>query len=263
MQLDFLKKLFLESNLDNVFQVKMEKQYLDKCYSAIRIKQNSFRVRAFELWERNDDNFYRIYHGQMPSAIKSELDAQPEKIRTTNYYTDFKGNGEQLFSFFYGLFSSDASKKIADVNQVLTKNSAYEGLVLPDVDVTDDDVLGVVFSWKEIIAIAEDDSEDNKLKVKLSQPGVYLQRSSDGIARYVGSAYSDSGILGRWLKHLNSNGDAKHLNLYVLDNGYSNLVFTVLEFTTAENALDAENRWKQTLGTKNTGIYDGVRLNRN
>lgn len=263
MRLEKLQELYQDNELGSLFEIKIEKDYPDKRFSAIRLKQNIFRLRSFELWENNDGNFYRIYHGQVPSAIKSELDSQSEKYRSTNHYTDFKGDGDELFSFFYDLFSSDASKKIANANQVLTKNSAYEGLALPDVDITDDDVLGAVFTWKEIIAISEDNSEENKLKKQLSQSGVYLQRSVDGVARYVGSAYSDCGILSRWLKHLNSNGDAKHLNLYVLENGYNDLVFSVLEFTSSEAALDAETRWKQTLGTKNTGLYDGVRLNRN
>jgi hypothetical protein len=42
------------------------------------------------------------------------------------------------------------------------------------------------------------------------------------------------------------------------------LVFTVLEFTEdGASAISSETRWKQTLGTKNTGPYDGVRLNKN
>ena len=97
----------------------------------------------------------------------------------------------------------------------------------------------------------------------MSRSGVYLQRSNDGTSGYVGSAYSVGGILSRWLKHLNSNGDAKHLNLYVLENGHNNLIFTVLEFTNDNDALQTESRWKQTLGTKNTGPYDGIRLNKN
>ncbi|WP_245609240.1 hypothetical protein [Vibrio pacinii] len=51
------------------------------------------------------------------------------------------------------------------------------------------------FTWKEIIAISEDESPDNELKKVLSQVGVYLQRSTDGTSRYVGSAYSCGGIL--------------------------------------------------------------------
>ena len=154
--------------------------------------------------------------------------------------------------------------------KVQTRNRAYEGLVLPDVDVSDTDVLGTGFTWKEIIAIYEDDSEENELKKVLSKPGIYLQRSIDGSARYVGSAYGGGGILERWLAHLVFNGNAKHLNLYVLENGYSSLVFTVLEFFDSSDEeekksylLKQECRWKQTLGTRNSGPYDGLRLNKN
>jgi hypothetical protein len=147
--------------------------------------------------------------------------------------------------------------------RTVTKNSTYEGLALPDIDTSEGDVLGREFTWKEIVAVVEDNGTDNILKNNLSQNGVYLQRSKDGVSRYVGSAYGNGGIIGRWIKHLSSNGDAKHLNLYVLENGYNNLIFTVLEFTENSQALSSESRWKRTLGTKNSGPYDGFRLNCN
>ena len=263
MRLEKLRELYQSSGLSDLFDVRIEQDYQDKKYSAIRLKQNPFRIRAFELWEKNKGVFYRVYHGKIPEAIKEELNSFPAQIRSTGHYSDFSGDGNEVFTFFVNLLSSDTTKEIAKKSQVYTRNSAYEGLALPDVDTSESEVLGVEFTWKEIIAISEDDSENNELKNVLSQSGVYLQRSSDGVSRYVGSAYSDGGILSRWLKHLNSNGDAKHLNLYVLENGYNNLIFTVLEFTSDENALQLESRWKQTLGTKNSGPYDGVRLNRN
>ena len=82
-----------------------------------------------------------------------------------------------------------------------------------------------------------------------------MQRSVDGTSRYIGSAYGQGGILSRWLKHLTSNGNAKHLSIYVLDNGYSDVVFTVLEFTGADE-MEAEEVEKCT-HTQNNGPYDG------
>ncbi|WP_063656040.1 GIY-YIG nuclease family protein [Aliivibrio fischeri] len=263
MRSETLKKLYEESGLKDLFEVRIEQDYPERNYSAIRLKQNAYRLRAFELWENNSGSFFRIYHGDVPSAIKSELESYPLHKRSARNYSDFSGDENIIFQYFYELFSSDTSREVANQSKVYTRNSAYEGLALPDVDTSDVDVLGAEFTWKEIIAISEDESEDNELKKVLSQSGVYLQRSSDGVSRYVGSAYGCGGILGRWLKHLNSNGDAKHLNLYVLENGYNKLVFTVLEFTDDNTAIKAESRWKQTLGTKNTGPYDGFRLNRN
>lgn len=263
MRSESLKQLYEESGLGALFDIRVEQDYPERNYSAIRLKQNAFRLRAFELWENTRGCFYRIYHGEISSAIKAELDSFSLHKRSARNYSDFVGDGTVIFDYFFELFSSDTTKDVASKNKVYTRNSAYEGLALPDVDTSDTDVLGMEFTWKEIIAISEDESPDNELKKVLSQSGVYLQRSSDGTSRYVGSAYSGGGILSRWLKHLNSNGDAKHLNLYVLENGYNNLIFTVLEFTDESSALKSEGRWKQTLGTKNTGPYDGVRLNRN
>jgi hypothetical protein len=124
-------------------------------------------------------------------------------------------------------------------------------------------ILGRTFTWKEILAIYQDDSPENEVKKSLSVCGVYLQRSIDGRARYVGSAYSDGGIIARWMRHLGSNGDAKHLNFFILENGYNDILFTVLEITTPEQARTSESRWKSTLGTNSLGPYDGYRLNCN
>lgn len=77
----------------------------------------------------------------------------------------------------------------------------------------------------------------------------------------MGPAFGEGGILGRWLKHLTSNGHAKHLNIYVLENGYAKVLFIVLEFTA--DAQRAEACWKETLGTRNAGSYDGLRVNSN
>ena len=54
---------------------------------------------------------------------------------------------------------------------------------------------------------------------------------------------------------------AKHLNLFILENGYANIEFTVLEIL--DDPLENEQKWKSILGTKNTGPYDGLRLNNN
>lgn len=264
MRMERVKRLFEDSGLAGLFEVKGVKDYTSQNYSAVRLVRNNYRIRAFEIWERPRlGNFCRIYHGDIASTLKAELDAHEGLIKSGTTSSDFQGDEEQLFKFFYDLLSSDTIKDVVEQCKVYARASIYEGLSLPDVDTSETEVLGAEFTWKDIIAILEDPNPESPLKQELSQPGVYLQRSSDGSARYVGSAYGEGGILGRWIKHLYSNGDAQHLNLYVLENGYNELVFTVLEFTSNEQARDAETRWKRTLGTRNCGPYDGLRLNRN
>jgi len=259
-----LKRLFVDTRLSELLHIKKENDYPEKSYSSLRFTPNNYRIRAIELWEHKAGQYFRIYHAnQIPIEVKNQINEITGQFSSATRYSNFRADYQQICSDLFNILSSDFIIDTARQNPILTRNSNYEGLELPDVDTTESDVLGVTFSWKEIIAISEDSSDDNNLKKELSRTGIYLQRSSDGVSRYVGSAYSDGGILYRWLKHLKSNGDAKHLNLFILENGYSNVEFTVLEFTTKEKALQNESRWKRTLGTVNTAFYDGNRLNNN
>lgn len=264
-RLDTLKEIYAKSSLASSLTVKKDCDYPDRNFSALRFESNDFRIRAIEIWDRQTkDSFFRIYHApKIAPEIKNKIDEIESLLRSQKQYSDYGGDFTAIATQLAEIVTSGTTKEIAKNNIVLTRNSKYEGLSLPDIDTSEDDVVGRVFTWKEIIAIDEDQTPENELKKSLSQNGVYLQRSLDGTSRYVGSAYGSGGILGRWLKHLTSNGNAKHLNLYVLENGYANMVFTVLEFTDKENSISSEQKWKQVLGTQNNGPYDGIRLNSN
>jgi hypothetical protein len=260
-----LNQIYIQSLLTEALKSRIEKDYPERNYSAVRFTSNPFRIRAIEIWEHQDGPFFRIYHApEIAGELKEEINKLPNQFRSTASYTDFRGNFFETAKALRELLISDSSIQAARRNAIYSKNSMYDGLELPDVDIEDDEILGRVFSWREIIAINEEGSgQENRLRTALSQPGVYLQRSVNGASRYVGSAYGEGGIFERWLKHLTCNGNARHLNLFVLENGYSNILFTVLEITDRNGAVKAEQRWKQTLGSKNNGPYDGIRLNNN
>lgn len=263
-RIEELNKIFNDAQLKEIFTVKKEDDYPERKYSSLRFLPNEYRIYAIEIWEIAKGKFFRIYHSHnIATEVKEAIDDINGQFRAAQKYIDFKGDFHQIANDLFNSLNTDALLQAAKDNQTLTKNAAYEGLALPDIDVSDREVLGRVFNWKEILAISEETTEENLMLKELSKNGVYLQRSICGESRYVGSAYNEGGIFSRWMKHLKSNGDAKHLNLFVLENGYNNLVFTVLEFTTPENSRAAEKRWKETLGTKNLARYDGLRLNKN
>lgn len=259
-----LKQIYVSSRLPEVLSFKTDDYKVTKDFTAVRFETNKFRIRAIEIWEGGGNPWFRIYYSHLIApelkALIDTLEGFTRKTATT-IYTDYYGEPEALAEALARVLMDGGDEIVARATPVLARNRTYEGLELPDVDVADTEILGRTFTWKELLAIDEDVTAENELKRLLSRPGVYLQRSPDGKSRYVGSAYSEGGILGRWMKHLTSNGHAKHLNLYVLENGYANVLFTVLEFT--ENATAAEARWKLTLGTRNAGPYDGLRLNSN
>lgn len=255
-----LKQLFADSLLSELFSVRKEDE-LER-FSSLRFKSNDFRIRAIEIWDSADGPFFRVYHGsQIADEVKILLKQIDGMVNSRAYTHDFRGDFSVICKQLKEVLSSDTAVAAAKANPVYARSSGYEGLSLPDVDTADDTILGRTFTWKEILAIH--DAEEDNLKKALLQCGVYLQRSTDGTARYVGSAYGTGGLIGRWIKHLGSNGDAKHLNFYILENGYNNILFTVLEVTSSEAALAAESRWKATLGTNNAGPYNGKQLNCN
>lgn len=262
-RIEKLENLFVKSSLCNLFRIR--KRDDREGFSCLRFETNQYRIFSIEIWDTNKEGeFFRIYYSHdLPEELKSEFNQLEGRFGSKSTCSDFKGDFEKVAQSLYGIISSDSTIELLQKNPVLSRDSYYEGLELPDIDTSDEEIMGRVFSWKELLAINEDTSEDNKLKQALSQCGVYLQRSIDGKSRYVGSAYNNGGILARWIKHLTSNGHAKHLNLFVLENGYNNICFTVLEITRKEDALNAETRWKTILGSKNSGSYDGFRRNSN
>jgi hypothetical protein len=84
--------------------------------------------------------------------------------------------------------------------------------------------------------------------------GIYLIRDKSTGKLYVGSAYNDQGIYGRWKQYALS-GDGGNKQLIGLDS--NNFEFSILETTSYTLSIDeviqAENKWKERLGTREFG----------
>ncbi|MGG7620820.1 GIY-YIG nuclease family protein [Bacillus coreaensis] len=266
--LEILEPILIKSGLARMFdlRIKDDNTANSRPWVSYRVKSNIYKIRAFELWGEGPELF-RIYHADnMNESLKTLLDSFPEVSTSKRSYTDFKTDDYvTLATKIADILQSDEIILESKANSKLARTSKFEGLELPDVDTSLENVLGQTFTWREVIAIWEDNSEDNKLKKVLRQNGIYIQRSEDGKSRYIGSAYNSDGILGRWMAHLNSLSDAQHLNLFVLENGYNSVIFSVIEFIegTDSEIIKRESMWKKTLGTINRGPYNGIQLNNN
>lgn len=102
------------------------------------------------------------------------------------------------------------------------------------------DVLAMPYAWAD----------------KISQwRGVYhILDASDG-QRYVGSAYGEENLLGRWRAHVKGEwGVTKELS----KRSPSNFVFSILELlapnAAAEDVITLEGTWKERLGTRKWGL---------
>ncbi len=89
--------------------------------------------------------------------------------------------------------------------------------------------------------------------------GVYLIRDKSSGKLYVGSAYGEQGIYGRWKIYATS-GHGGDVMLRDLD--HSQFEFSILEITpltlSAQEVIDIENKWKDRLGTRLFGNLNSM-----
>lgn len=107
-------------------------------------------------------------------------------------------------------------------------------------------------SWKELSDLITSDSWKTALQ---NQKGVYLITDCNTGKRYVGSAYGDNMILGRWENYV-ANGHGGNTELKKLDFTYirENFRYTILDIfkSTIDDStiINRESWWKKTLLTR-------------
>jgi GIY-YIG catalytic domain len=93
------------------------------------------------------------------------------------------------------------------------------------------------------------------VKALSSVNGIYLVKDLKSGKLYVGSAYGELGIYGRWAVYA-KNGHGGNQELMGIDP--NNFKFSILEIvaatTTAEEVIVHENLWKEKLGTRRFGL---------
>lgn len=110
-------------------------------------------------------------------------------------------------------------------------------------------------SWKDLANCIESDSWKTALE---NQKGVYLITDKSNGKHYVGSAYGQDMILGRWRNYVqNGHGGNKDLKALGFDYIKENFQYSILEIfksTTDDNTIiDRESWWKEVLMTRDFG----------
>lgn len=116
----------------------------------------------------------------------------------------------------------------------------------------------VNISFNELSRVINNDGWKTALQ---NQKGVYLLTDSSNGKMYVGSAYGENMILGRWATYLkNGHGGNIKLKELGLEHISTNFHFSILDIfksTTSDNTiLDREKYWKTVLKTREFGYND-------
>ena len=142
-----------------------------------------------------------------------------------------------------------------EVSQILP--DTFDNDIFPGYDKID-------ISWQELKRIIQ---KDNWITALQNQKGVYLITDSSNGKKYVGSAYGENMILGRWKAYVKTgHGGNKELKALTFDHIKENFRYTILDIykSTTDNQIiiERESWWQEVLQSRKFGYnWDHTKRN--
>jgi len=165
---------------------------------------------------------------------------------------------EKFFGRLIVRYKNQSQTMIRLANSVIDECEVEQ--ILPDV--FDNDIFpgydNVNISWDELSRIIEKDTWKTALQ---NQKGVYLITDISNGKKYVGSAYGENMILGRWQSYVR-NGHGGNVGLKVLDFDYikTNFQYSILDIykSTIDDQviIEREGWWKGVLQSRKYGYNE-------
>lgn len=152
-------------------------------------------------------------------------------------------------------FKNKAQTMIRNAETVI--NDCYVSQILPDT--FDNDLFPgyekVNISWDEMKRVLEKNNWKTALQ---NQKGIYLITDKSNGKMYVGSAYGENMILGRWLSYVTcghgGNVELKSLNFEYIKTNFRYSILDIYKSTTDDNVIiERESWWKNVLLTRTYG----------
>ncbi|MDR2052723.1 MAG: GIY-YIG nuclease family protein [Treponema sp.] len=206
-------------------------------FGFIRIKENE------DLW--------LLYHA---SKIIKDLNV----LNGIGYEHEILYEYEKYFGRLVIKYKNDSQNLIRNADSVINKCEFYQ--ILPDI--FDNDIFPgydkVKVSWLELSRVIDKDSWKTALQ---NQKGVYLITDKSNGKMYVGSAYGDNMILGRWKSYIN-NGHGGNVGLKKVDFEHikNHFYFTILDIykSTIDDKIiiERESWWKDVLNSREYGYNE-------
>jgi hypothetical protein len=155
-------------------------------------------------------------------------------------------------------FKNKAQTMIRNATSVI--DDCYVSQILPDT--FDNDLFPgyekVNITWHEMQRVIEKDNWKTALQ---NQKGVYLVTDVSNGKMYVGSAYGETMILGRWKAYLNTGHGGNHglreLSLEHIKQNFKYSILDIYKSTTDDQIIiDRENWWKEVLQSRKFGFNE-------
>ena len=177
------------------------------------------------------------------------------KLNGVGYEYDTLTQYEKYFGRLIVRFKNKSQTMIRLANSVMDECEVLQ--ILPDT--FDNDIFPgydkVNISWNELSRIIKKESWKTALH---NQKGVYLITDTKNGKMYVGSAYGENMILGRWKSYVkNGNGgnvELKKIKFEYIKNNFGYSILDIFKSTVDDDTiLERESWWKEVLLSRDFG----------
>jgi hypothetical protein len=111
-KIENLKRIFADSLLCEIFSIRKEDE--NEGFSSLRFKSNNYRLRAIEIWDHPEGQYFRIYYApEIAGEIKNEINGIDGKFKTNKYCTDYRGSFLDVAKSLHQILIGDAAKEAA------------------------------------------------------------------------------------------------------------------------------------------------------
>ncbi|KQK26098.1 hypothetical protein AR438_10985 [Chryseobacterium aquaticum] len=237
-------------------------------------------------------DLYSLYKGNRPEFLAYQSSQSKDVFNGVDYIVSFIGE-EGIFSRFIGVYKIISKEKFADDcfgYQMLEVTEQYDDLkerviirwsnaiswhqyIKNEMEVIEikpglhykqfTDYFDFILNFDELKEIVNNQYSDWKRVLSITK-GIYLINDTITGKLYVGSAYGENGIWGRWSNYALTNGHGNNKMLRALLNSDAtygrNFQFSILMLLprtiTADETIKKERLFKDKLGTNSFGLND-------
>jgi hypothetical protein len=234
-----------------VFKNKNHQQLLDGHYWNYESKKSFKEGQVTVGFIRIKGDLWLLFHiGRITKDLNVFKGIGYEYETLTQY--------EKFFGRLITRYKNQSQTMIRLANSVIDECEVEQ--ILPSI--FDNDIFPgydkVNVSWVELSRVIEKDTWKTALQ---SQKGVYLITDVSNGKKYVGSAYGENMILGRWQSYV-KNGNGGNIGLKVLSFDYikKNFRYSILDIykSTIEDQviIERESWWKEVLQSREFGYNE-------
>lgn len=237
-------ELFKDGDISTMLEGQYWNYNKNKSYKAGQITVGLVKIKP-------NEDFWLLFH---IGRVTKDLN----KLNGVGYEYEQLPDYEKFIGRLIIKFKNKAQTMIRNAESVI--DDCFVSQILPDT--FDNDIFPgydkVNVSWFELKRVIEKDTWKTALQ---NQKGVYLLTDISNGKKYVGSAYGQHMILGRWRAYIKTgnggNIGLKTLSFEHIKNNFKYSILDIYKSTTDDQIIiERENWWKEILQSRKFGYNE-------